>query len=173
MVTFGCTLTIRLIFMTFPCSLDVTLPALALSAVARLSIEFQTQNSEQIQKALLGAATDILDKTMPYPDLKDKLRTCPKNDQIAFLIAHRTRVAMLPPSMWKTPKIGLNQLPVPQYSGIRALNRALQLDFSAITDTWAILQKWLAPVWDQYPELREECFCWNSFGTTHLIKTQS
>jgi hypothetical protein len=106
------------------------------------------------QRFLLAAA-DALDKTLPFPDLKAELNR-PGVDQVAGLITGRLRIAAVPPALWRTARVGLNELGTSHYSGLRALDRALRKDFSTPKQTWEALATWLGPVWAQQPELAQE-----------------
>lgn len=148
--------------MTSASPAEIALVALTLSAVTRLQQSFVDSGSMHGRSLLLLAAADLLDKTMPMPDLKEALRKQRVEDQVAFLVTHREQVAAVPPAFWRPPRVKLNDLPAEHYRGLRALEHALKKDYSASDKTWRILAEWLAPAWDQYPALTPECAHWRT-----------
>lgn len=128
--------------------------ALCLSGVARLFLAFHESTSPSNRQLLLQAAGDLLDKTMPYPEVKKALAET--SDQVGTLVAHRERIGAVPPGLWRKDKVSPNELGGEHYAGWRALERALRRDFSNPDALWSTLDEWLTPAWEVYPELKAE-----------------
>lgn len=132
------------------------LVALSLSGVVRLNIAFQSSESPYEKQKLLQMAADLLDHTLPYPDLKAKL-TAGAPDQVAALVEGRSRIAAVPPKLWRASKVQVNELHGSHYRGLRALDRALKKDLARPDLLWAALTEWMEPAWARYPELKADC----------------
>lgn len=132
------------------------LVALTLSGVARLNQAFNFSNSAYEKKRLLHMAADLLDRTLPYPDLKAKL-AAGVPDQVAALVEGRSRIAAVPPKLWRASSVQFNELANSHYRGLRALERALKKDFSNHLAMWGSITEWLEPAWAEYPDLKTDC----------------
>lgn len=135
---------------------ETCLVALTLSAVARLNIAFEATNSPLDRERYLKAAADMLDRTLPFPDLKAEVARTP-TDPVPGLIRGRQRIAAVPPALWRPARIRPNELQSSHYAGFRAVDRALKKDSSDPDRLWAALSNWLSPAWSKYPELATEC----------------
>lgn len=145
-----------------PTSRDVALTALTLSGILCLRNAFFSSTSSAQRQTLTQAAADLVDRTLPYPALKEKLIAEKPHDQVAFLVNHREFVAAVPPAFWHPAKCTPSDLPPAHYSGIKALERALRLDHSTQDKTWALLEAWLSDVWSAYPDLHREALGWKN-----------
>lgn len=128
--------------------------ALCLSAVARLFIAFEQASAPHLRQALLQGAGDVLDRTMPYPEVKKLLQS--SKDQVGTLVAHRSRIGAVPPGLWRKNKVSANDLGETHYRGWRALERVLRKDAAHLAQAWPVLEAWLELAWQRYPELRAE-----------------
>ncbi len=136
-------------------TLEASSVALCLSAVTRLRQAFEASNSAAERQALLLAAGDMLDHTMPFPDLKQTLSGVA--DQVQALVSGRERIAAVPPGLWRPARVRPNELGSTHYSGLRAVERALRKEFDRPDLLWPALESWLTPAWARYPELKPEC----------------
>jgi hypothetical protein len=131
--------------------------ALSLSAVVRFHQLFEASSDATLKHNALLAAADMLDRTLPFPDLKAHLSK-PGTNQVEQLVAGRERIAAIPPKLWRPARVRPNQFSDIHYRGIRALERVLRLE---LTDKpallWGALEPWLRPAWTQYPSLGQEC----------------
>lgn len=143
--------------------MDAVLTSLVLSGVVALHLAFQRSASEKKQQVALLAAVDLLDRTVPATALKERIHRERPMDQTQFLITYRDQIATVPPGLWRPLRVAPNDLSVEDYSGFKALERALRLDFSTREKTWAVLERWLAPAWAKHPELKAEALPWATF----------
>jgi hypothetical protein len=139
-----------------PAISEKCLVALTLSGVVRLYQSFERSSSSAEKQKLLQVAADLLDRTVPFPDLKAELLKA-GTDPVLELIKGRERIAAIPPSLWRPPKAKLNEVSPSHYQGLRALDRALKKEFSRPDMTWDALSAWLTPAWAAVPELAHEC----------------
>ncbi len=128
--------------------------ALCLSAVARLLIAFENASSDVQRSILLQAAGDVLDRTLPYPEVKQLLSK--SANQVQTLVENRERIGAVPPGLWRKDKVSANDLGDAHYRGWRALERVLKRDAANSAQAWPVLEAWLAPAWARYPELQTE-----------------
>lgn len=135
---------------------ETCLVALTLSGMVRLYQAFELAGTASEKQKLLQAAADLLDHTIPFPDLKSELLQSGV-DPVRGLIAGRARIAAVPPALWRPAKVGLNELSPAHYQGRRALDRALKKDFAKPDMVWNALSNWLAPAWEAVPDLAQEC----------------
>lgn len=135
---------------------EAALVALTLSAVARLFIAFQHARSPAQQANFLQAAGDLLDKTVPFDDVKKGLQSAGAN-QVAYLVERRHRIAAVPPGLWRKDKASLNEMGAEHYSGYRAVVNILKAGPGQdVTQAWPRARAWLEPAWARYPALKEE-----------------
>lgn len=133
------------------------LVALTLSAVSRLQVAFfEAPGSADMQKAMLQAAGDMLDRTLPDKPVKDILAKVERDQHVATLVAHRTQLSAIPPRFWRAPRVRPNELGMAHYSGFRAVDRLLRRELDTDGKAWAAAQKWLEPAWQTYPSLAQE-----------------
>lgn len=130
--------------------------SLALSCVAALHAAFNRASSEGVKQNLLLCAADFLDRTVPFPDMKERFAEQTK-DQVEFLIEHRTRIGAVPPGLWRPVRVPVNQFSGETYSGIRAATRLLKGDYSTAEQSWSIVRVWLQAVWAAHGGLAIEC----------------
>lgn len=132
------------------------LVALTLSAAAMLQGSSLLESSPTKAAALVLAASDMLDRTLPGPALKARLQGVTSQNLVAVLVDHRHEVAAVPPQLWRPAVAQANNLGAEHYAGYRAALRVLKRDMSEAQRAWEVLEAWLAPVWAAKPELREE-----------------
>ncbi len=137
--------------------IETSLVALTFSAALRLRQAFFAEASGLRRQALLFAAGDLVDKTIPSMALKREIADTKPNDALDFLIERRAQVAAVPPGLWRKDRVAPNELGEVHYPGLRAVLRALRKDFSAPDKLWPILEAWLAPAWAAHPQLQTEC----------------
>lgn len=128
--------------------------ALCLSAVARLFIAFERSAAAHSRQALLQAAGDVLDRTLPYPEVKTLLQS--SKNQVQTLVENRARIGAVPAGLWRKDKVSASDLGDEHYRGWRALERVLRKDTAHLAQAWPALEAWLAPAWERYPELKSE-----------------
>ena len=137
-------------------SLETSFVALSLSAVVALRAAFDNSTSIAEQQKLLQAAASVLDRTMPFPDLKAKL-VKERERQVEVLVEERVRIAAVPQGLWHPLKVALSDLPSRHAVGLKSLEHALKRDFSRPDLLWPRLEEWLADAWAKYPQLKSEC----------------
>lgn len=137
-------------------SMETCLVALTLSGVERLRLAFEASSSATEKQNLLKAAADLMDRTLPMPELTAELKAAAANP-VPALIKNRARLAAVPPSLWNKARVAPGDLGRAHYDGIWAVGHALQRDKGMVHVQWAHICAWLAPAWAAYPELKAEC----------------
>lgn len=134
---------------------ETALVAICLGGVARLLYVFTQTPSPHRKSNILQAAGDLLDRTVPYPEVREKLKDA--SDQLSVLVANRNRIGAVPPKLWRPDKARLSDLANEDYQGIRAVHELLRNPPAAKNElTWSRAQSWLAKGFELYPELKEE-----------------
>ena len=112
--------------------------ALVLSAVARMQLAFEASASPAEQKKLLLMAGDLLDHTLPFPDLKTALAKA-GSQQLPLLVEKRERIGLVPPGLWRPGRVRPNELSQVHYSGLRGLERVLKREVTQPEKLWATM----------------------------------
>ena len=137
-------------------SMETSLVALTLSGVERFRLAFEASSSATEKQNLLRAAADLMDRTLPMPEITSDLKAAAGNP-VPALIKNRAKLAAVPPSLWNKARVAPGDLGRMHYDGIRALDEALRRDKGVPRAQWAHIFDWLAPAWAAYPELKAEC----------------
>ena len=107
--------------------METCLVALTLSGVERLRLAFQAATSTAEQQNLLKAAADLMDRTLPMPEITAELKAASGNP-VPALIKNRARLAAVPPALWNKGRVAPVDLGETYACGFMALDLALRRD---------------------------------------------
>lgn len=131
--------------------------ALVLAGVLTLQQSFLNTGELSVRQALLHAAADLMDRTVPAEGLKKALAEH-KGDQVRFLIENRRQIASVPPGLWRKARVSPSGLPQEHQKGMKALELFLRGTSADKTKTAENLHLWLGWLRVSMPDLAREAF---------------